>query len=283
MAAPKAVTRARRTARRDWEEETHTIWVPISEMRFDPRVNRKLRQSRVDSIAANFDPEKVGIIHLSHRGDGSYIVIEGQHRVRALVQLGWTDQRMESKVYEGLTVAEEAERMLALNDKLTVSRIDEFLIAVVASDPEAVAINNIVRDAGLVIDGQSRDGVINCVAALEKVYRGESQSADAAHPKVLGQVLDVVTSAWGRTKAAGQGDIIQGVGLVLHRYGDQVELDRLITKLAPVPGGPAGLIGRARAAREYRGGSVARNVAAIVVEVYNKGRRQGALSDWWVG
>lgn len=279
---PATAAKIKKQSRQEYEDATHTVWISISDMRFDPRVNRVLRQSRVDEIAANFDADKLGIIHLSKRDDGTYVVIEGQHRVRALVQMGWQDQRMEARVYEGLSVAQEAELMLALNDKLTLSSLDGFLIAVNAEDPEAVTINNIVNAAGLVVDNQLKDGSVTAVGALQKIYRGEaSASAGNTNPEVLAATLDIAIASWGKSKAAVNGSVLNGIGLLLHRYGDLVDRDVLVQKLGAIPGGPSGLLGRAKALREIRGSSVPRNVAATVVEVYNKSRRQGALSNWW--
>lgn len=42
-------------------------------------------------------------------------------------------------------------------------------------------------------------------------------------------------------------------------------------------GGPTNLVGQAKAQRDYKGGTVARNAASIIVSLYNKGRRTGQV------
>lgn len=83
------------------QREARLRWVPISLMRTSPVAQRELNQSRVDYIAANFDPEDLGTPTVSHR-DGHFYVIDGQHRVEALKQIGWGDQQIQCWSYDGL-------------------------------------------------------------------------------------------------------------------------------------------------------------------------------------
>lgn len=260
-----------------------TEWLRVGDLSLDSRVNRGTERTRshIEKIKREFDPNLVGIIQVSKRRDGAYLVIDGQHRCIAIKEMWGDDERVECKIHEGLALAEEAARVRGLNNTRRFSALEDFLKGVTAGDPECIAVNKIVQDAHLVIDDQSSDGHITAIGALLKIYRGEGSTTTKANGKALIQTLNVVQRSWGRVSAALQGSLLHGVGLVILRYGDQLDLDALVTKLGPVPGGPNGVLARAKQMREIRGGTVPKAVAGTVVDLYNKGRRNGSLGDWW--
>lgn len=79
-------------------------------------------------------------------------------------------------------------------------------------------------------------------------------------------------------QAALEGQVIRGLGIVAHTYNGEIDDAAFIKKLAKFNGGAPRIIGAAKAQREIKGGSVARNVAQIAVDTYNKGRRSGQLA-----
>src|SRR5215470_2943638 len=91
-------------------------WLRISELHFDPRINRTVKPSRVKTIVGEFDSDALGIIFVSKRAEGDYLVVDGQHRILALKEMGWGDQRVQCKVYPNLSLAQEAARTLRLNN-----------------------------------------------------------------------------------------------------------------------------------------------------------------------
>lgn len=259
-----------------------TTWLPVSLLRFDPQVNRDINDRNVTKICEGFDPDAFGVIEVSERPDGTYVVIDGQHRCKAIIDMGWADQRVECKVHRQLTIAQEAALFSKLNASLNLSPIEKFLKRVVAEDPVAVEVVRIAAKVGFIVDRQPRDGNIAAVVSLEKIYRGTKFSADRMQAKALEKTLLAVSQAWGHTYAAVHGDILLGVGWVVLRYNGALDVEALIPRLAAMPGGPARLLGNARGLREMKGGSsVADCIASIVVDSYNKGRRTNKLADWW--
>lgn len=259
-----------------------TEWLPIASLETDPAVNRPLSGPHVDRIAREFDPDYIGIIHVSER-DGSRVILDGQHRVAAARQLGWLDQKIECKVYRGLTFAQEAALFVHLNDFRRPTFYQSFLKRISAGDGDAVTIDEIVRGIGLRIEDQRLDGCISCVRALERIYRGEKFNVKSRQPIVLRRTLLLAKDSWGLTVEAFQGDIIHGLGLVLLRYGSKIDEKHLRSKLAPVEGGPLGILGRARTLRSFRGGTVARAVGEVIVDLYNKGKSANKLPEWKEG
>lgn len=266
---------------RQKQETTDTTeWLAISSLETDPRVNRPLSEARADRIAQELDPDYIGVLHVSERANGSRVIVDGQHRVAACRQLGWEDQKLECKVYRGLTLPQEAALFVHLNDFRRPTFFQSFLKRITAKDPDAVMIDEIVRGVGLKIDEQNIDGHISCVRTLERVFRGEKFNVRTRQPIILRKTLLIAKQAWGLTKEAMQGDILHGLGMVLLRYGKAIDEDHLHSKLAPVAGGPLGLLGKARTLRSIQGGTVAQNVAATIVSLYNKGKREHKLNEW---
>lgn len=262
--------------------EGHTIWLEISSLQYDERVQRPVNKGRVAKIAAAFDPDALGVIQVSERADGSRFVIDGWHRVMALKHIGWDNgQKVECKVRRGLTLAEEAQLFVELNNTAKPRYIDAFLVRVEAGDPDAVAVHQIIRAAGLAVDRSARDGHVCAVQALERIYRGDGRVSKSRNSAAVRDTLKVCTRSWGQASASLNGAILEGIGRVLLRYGSAVSIDDLVRKLGPFPGGAPGLLGAARATRDIRGGALANAVAGVVVDTHNKGRRSGKLPDWW--
>lgn len=262
------------------EQAITTVWLPIAALRFDPRVNRVIEESRVESIASAFDPDAVGVAEVSEREDGTYVVIDAQHRILAMIKMGWGDQRIECKVHRGLSVKQEAALALLLNNTKAWTPLEKFKKRIEAGEKIAVAINDIVTTCGYVIDGAPTDGHIGCVAALETIYTGRRFAADKTQPKVLHDTLTIATDAWGRTKHSVQGHVVNGLGGVLHQYGSLIERETLVAKLAGYPGGPGRLIGAAKGLRDSKPWSVADCVSSIIVDAYNRQKRNGKLAEW---
>lgn len=257
------------------------VWIGVDKLMVDTDVNtRPLRQARVDQLARDFDPDLVGVIHVSPRDRGMFAIIDGQHRVQAVRDALGTDQVVPCWVHKRIHTAKQASLFVGLNNSAKVPAIYEFIGKVNANQPTAVAIATVVTDAGLRLDANQGDGNIRCVATLQRLY--ELGVEAGIGPKALAQALRVVIDAWGPTNSALGGSIVEGVGLVILRYGDQLDLASLIQKLSGSKGGPLALLGQARIVKEWRGGTVPRSVAGTIVTLYNKGRRNGALSDWWL-
>ncbi len=255
-------------------------WIGVDKLVLDPVINtRPMTPTRVAVLARDFDPDLVGVIHVSPRDRGTYAIIDGQHRVQAVREALGADQVVPCWIHKGIRTAKQASLFVGLNNSAKVPPLFQFMGRVNANQPIAVAIAGIIEDAGLKLTAAAGDGKIRCVASLERVYAGSGDPVAGA--RALRLALKVVTEAWGKTASAVSGSIVEGVGLMILRYGDQVEIDSLISKLASSKGGAQALLGQARALKDWRGGTVSRAVAGSVVNVYNRGRRVGALADWW--
>lgn len=252
------------------EREARLQWVPIAETKSSPLAQRDLKQSRIDQLVASFDLEQIGTPTVNHR-DGYWYIIDGQHRIGALKEIGWGDQQIQCWAYEGLTEKEEAEKFLKLNDSLAVSAFAKFRIGVRAERAEESEIDRIVREAGLHISQAKNQGSISAVGTLRRVYRRS--------PATLARSLVIIRDAYG--DAGLEGPVIEGIGLLCHRYNGDLDDERTVTALGKAMGGVSGLMNKAEVLRKQTANARAHCVAAAAVELINSGRGGKKLPSWW--
>lgn len=246
-------------------------WVPISDMRVNPVAQRELRAHRVSKLVASFDPEQIGNPTVNLR-EGAYYVIDGQHRIEAMKAIGWGDQAVQCWTYEGLTESQEAEIFLKLNDKLSVTTFDKYKTGVQAGRPAESDVDRIVRFHGLHVARGNASGAVSCPGALLKVY-------SKCGPKALSRTLNLIAEGFG--DAGLDAFVIEGVGLMCQRYGDEIDLAKAAERFSAARGGVSGLLNRAQQIRAKTGNAKAHCVAAAAVEIYNAGRGGKKLASWW--
>jgi len=251
--------------------EARLRWVSIEQMKVSPRAQRDLVQARVDRISSAFDLEQVGTPTVNLR-DGAWYIIDGQHRVEALRQIGWGDQQIQCWAYEGLSEQDEAEKFLKLNDVLAVHAFARFRVAVRAGRDDEVAIDRIVQAAGLRISQDKGDGAISAVGTLLRVYHRSDEAT-------LARTLEVIREAYGDPGL--EAAVIDGVGLLCQRYNGDLDLESAVSRLARAHGGVNALLGRAENLRKQTGNRRGHCVAAAAVEIINAGRGGKKLPSWW--
>lgn len=216
------------------QREAVLLWVPIPLMRVSPMAQRDLNQSRVNGLAAEFDLEQLGTPTVNQR-DGLFYVIDGQHRVEALRVMGWGDQSVQCWSYSGLSETEEAEKFLKLNDVLAVHGFAKFRVGVHAGREEEVDIDRVVRGQQLHISQDKKNGSIGCVGTLRRVYRRSG-------PATLARTLGIIREAYGDPGM--EASVVDGLGLLCHRYSAEMDDIRAIERLGAAHGGVNGLLGK---------------------------------------
>lgn len=263
MSQPSGKNRVEREARLRWE--------PIGLMRVSPLAQRDLNKARVDHLVANFDLEQIGTPTVNRRNGGLYI-IDGQHRVEALREIGWGDQQIQCWVYEGLSEQDEAEKFLQLNDTLTVNAYAKFRVGVRAGREDECVIDGIVQREGLCVSQDKIPGAISAVGTLRKVY----VRSDAA---TLARTLGMIRDAYGDSGL--EAAVIDGIGLLCQRYNGELDVPVAIERLGKVHGGVNGLLGNAEKLRLQTGNLRGHCVAAAAVTIINRGRGGKKLPPWW--
>jgi hypothetical protein len=253
------------------QRDARLRWIPIAEMRVSELAQRDLNQARVDKIAVNFDPEQVGTPTVNLR-DGHFYIIDGQHRVAAMKEMGWGDQQVQCWVYEGLTQAEEAERFLKLSDTLAIDGFAKYRVGITAGRADECDIDRIVQINGLVVTKDELPGAISAVGTLRRVY-------ERSGPTVLSRTLRIVRDAYGDPGL--RAEVIDGIGMLCQRYNGELDEPKAIARLSAVMGGVNGLTGAAEILRRKTGRQKNHCVAAAAVDIINRGKGGKKLPNWW--
>lgn len=246
-------------------------WIPIAKMKVNPLAQRQINQARVDHLAVEFDPEQIGTPTVNER-DGHFYIIDGQHRIEAMKQMGWGDQQVQCWCYTGLTEEDEAERFLKLNDTLAVLALPKFRAAVTAGRERECDIDRILRAQGLVISADKIPGAIGAVGTVTRLY-------DRAGGQVLARTGRIIRDAYGDPGL--EAAVIDGIGYLCQRYNGDLDDATAVVKLSTANGGVNGLLNRAQELRLTTGNAKGQCVAAAAVEIINRGRGGGKLRSWW--
>lgn len=232
------------------------------DIEFDPKYQRELDVRRAQNIADNLDELRIGVPVVSVRSNGTMVVVDGQHRIYALCAAGAGDKPILCEVHDGLTTRKEAMLFLALNGGRTAVRaFDKFRARLVAKEPVAVEIKQIVTEAGLRIERSSQAGTVCAVNAMESVHKRNGN---------LRETLEVL-SAWSNGDPdVFDGRLIKDMSAFLNAYSD-AEPNALVERL----GGwtPERLLGAIK--RMQGSGDMSRVVAArtVIRSIYNHKNR----------
>jgi hypothetical protein len=257
--------------------------IVAAQLSTDRRFNRGIKMHWVRKIALNFDSDKFKPIVVSERTDltginmaktVAYVIIDGQHRIMALEQMGWMDQKVPCLVYTGLSFEQEAELFAISDDVLRLTRYDQHHSAFAAKRPEAVAIQEIVDRHGYCLEpGLKSGGAIQCVGALYDVYR-------EGGPEALDEVLLLFKRTWQEKGWQPVSSSFKGMRQFLSEYRGDPDFreKRLIQMLKMTP--PMDIDRPARSATAAIGGSIAINAARVIEQKYNNGLRSKRIRKW---
>lgn len=250
--------------------------VPLDQLIIDLAVQRPLEKSKSDRIAADLNLNAIGLICVSRRDNGSYSIIDGQHRVDALRTAGFDADPVDCEVFHGLTLADEAAMFRLRNNRTAVQKVDLFRVRVIEGEPVAIAVHHMLAGLGWTVQMGSASGTFAAIDALERVWTADPDG----HPPAAERAIYTLTESWGHDVTAADRNIVGGLGALYLRYGFTIEASDVIERLAKFAGGPRALVGRARGLSDLIGGRVSSAVAEIVVEEYNRRRKSRAVRPW---
>jgi hypothetical protein len=247
----------------------------VTEFSVDPSVQRQLNEPRVTALAKKFNPKMLGLITASKRADGRSYILDGQHRIAAARQKNYQGY-LATRLYENLTVAEEAALFLELNDTRKVNALDKFHVRATMGDPTAVALKACLERVGLRASGQHTGGMFAAIVSLERVYQGFTSYVNEPRLDLVEAVLTILTRAYGvQERKAFQANTVQGIGLIIHIFGKRVDPDELVAALRAIPADALAIKGRST--KDLEGGTGAQGVAKVILSLYNKGKSSRRL------
>lgn len=200
--------------------------IPFSKIDVDIRYQRNVDEKRVQVMAKNYDPSRIGVLVVAPRPHGRFVVIDGQHRRAAAALAGHNNVATLCEVHEGLSETQEAEMFLLLNEGRKPVKIwDKYRARLIAGHRVAVEMTEIVKSVGLSITSSSRRNGVAAIKAVEFAY----------HKNNLKDVLLILKKAWPSDPAGLDGELIKAVSNFVVDFGVQdaeIDHDRLTEKLS---------------------------------------------------
>lgn len=247
--------------------------VRIGDTVVDVTVQRKLDNARVNEMIANFSRQAVGVVTLNRRPNGTYSMVDGQHRRELFMRQGLEDERVTANVYNGLTRRQEAFLFTLLNATKRPSPVDIFRARLVAGHRATRRIYDMLVKRNWTITLQPGEYRFAAIRTLENMYRVD--------PVVAERTIDILTKAWNGQNDSMDYRILGGLFHMLERYAEQVIDKIMIDKLSKYPGGPSGIIGAANTFRTTMRNRSRDAVAFVLTNEYNKGERDDKRLPSW--
>lgn len=239
------------------------------------RAYQRNRRSVEDKIVDNgLNPDLFGALMVNARGKGKYAVVDGGTRFRAASRLAEGNGKVEVPclVYKW-SLEQEIENYIELNSvRLGIGSVDKFLAMVRLGNPEAIAINQLLREE---TGKEIAPSGFQCVYQIERAYRFDEGETLRSSLRVIRE-LGWLTQPKGMTQY-----IIGGVSGVLELGAKET---RAVTQWRTL-GTPSEVIDEGRrlsrlhASVGYGGGSrsMAKAVAIHLGKKYNTNLRTGRL------
>lgn len=249
--------------------------IRADQLKIDEHIQRDLDPNRADRMSKKFNRAALGTLTVSRRGPGQVFILDGQTRWTANRLAGHEEAFLNCDVFEGLTLAEEAEIYEQLNDTKRLAPLDLHKARRVRQDPVALGMDALAEKHGLQISRTSANALM-AVRSFEKLFTASEATAD--------RTLAVLTGAWHARREAVSAKILEGVGALLMRYHDQVDDKTLVAQLQAEFGGPLDLYGRSKTFGATMGSDHRDAVATLVVLAYNRHKRRtvSKLPTWEV-
>lgn len=245
----------------------------------DPHVQRRLNESRVAKIAADFHEAALGVLIVSARAADfagnpkRYVVLDGQTRLASIRKFaGAPDTKMPvvCQVFYGLTRAEEAEIFIEHNDRAAVRKLDLFRLALVAGHEWAVELDAVVKRHGYeASDSGGRERRFTAISTAQRIIK-ISGGTDA-----LDRAFDLLARSWGHRENAASAEAVDGLGLLFHRHRGAVDVPGFASKLASTDT-PKTFKAGVLAYRAATGVSRTEAAYLYVLKIYNSGRKSEA-------
>jgi hypothetical protein len=264
------------------QHKSKLVELHCKEFSIDLKVQRELNEKKAQEIADDFEPEALGLLIASKRADGHTYLIDGATRVSAARKISY-EELMATRLFEGLSIREEAELFLRYNKTRAVQAIDRFKVRVTMEEPAAVNINNVLKAFNLHVDWANNAslGVISAISTLEKVYAGCGVRDEGEYPELLYKVIKTLVDAYGSNgdRMTYSKVMLEGLGIFIASFGSRIDQERLVRVLQETS--PRQLAVQTRTLRDAkaRGGSLGKNAADTIHQIYNH-RNRNKLPDF---
>jgi hypothetical protein len=209
----------------------------VAEIKVDLAYQRAIIPARVRKLVNHYDSALVGAILVVRDADGSLTVIDGQHRVQTLRNLGI--ESVTAEVFEGLSRPDRGRLFLGRNDRSGVSRVDRDRSLATTEDEDTLNIHMASQAAGFVfLAEQAQDSTFRD-SATAKIIMTAGERAGHRDPAVNGpahlqQVLRLYATTYGVDERP-ESLLLKGLSVVLLTSRQMVDEERITNVLKGIP------------------------------------------------
>jgi len=242
----------------------------------DARAQRELTEDRVRNIVNEFDWamfETPTVVFT----EAGYVVVEGQHRVKAVRDLD-PDMLIWCMVLpESLTTPKQAQLALDIvRGRATHSAYEKWMSALHSEHPHEVQATKVLEEMGLRLGHKPSNMTISCVATIKTIVHGHQYTPEDG-AELLARTLLTVMEAWptyDHDSATSRWDfnILLAVADMHRKWWDEVDSDHLATRMKMKPAMQWRSIGKGDDKQPPHKTLFDRFVAE-----YNRGKRTGRL------
>lgn len=254
-----------------WSKLTQ-LYIPTEYQR---SVKSRASETNIAYIRANFNWGDCGALIVSPLKDSTppqYAVIDGQHRFRAAEAHGGIVE-LPCVVIDAKAAREQARNFVVINSKrVKLHPLQEYHAAVVAGEPDAVALQDILDKCKVTIASQALNirethpRVTLAVGTLLKMIQNFSE-------KQIIWVLTIIPEAYGDTPGMLRANLIRVVAQFIKAKPD-ADREKMIDALQSID--IDDLEKDARSYRQIQGGTMASAMLAVVERAYKSVGRKGA-------
>lgn len=245
--------------------------VKVSDLMIDYSYQREQSKYKVAKIARNFNYDALGVIIISIRESGEMFILDGGHRVAAMNLLGKENETIDALVYFDLTVEQEADLFVKLNeDRTKPKRSDIFDAKVASRDASALEISSVLDSLGLRISSTPGNGNIRAVSGINQIFEN-------AGPDVMKRVLYVTKEAFGNHSSSFNKEFIVSMSMLYHHCDSQISDTRMIEKLKKFvnPNNIVSLVRTNMKLNVFKDTHI--GIIHVVVSDYNKSLRKNGI------
>lgn len=265
--------------------------IRFAEVQFDPAIQRDEQPTLINDIARNWNADALGVVAISVREDPkghlSFWSLDGQQRMKGTMKAAETEAgqlrgahlnfEFAANFYYGLTVADEAQIFLELNNKISIGAYDKFRNAVLAGYEAPVQIEGVLKELGIAINQPNGFSAWSMALRVSKMEEGVQH---------LRWALKMVQDLWkrpGDPNSIYDGKVLEAFARMRHRYGSLLNRDMIIDKFNRKGATLSYLIGKGRDKARINNQRAVPALIDAITEIYNMSlseRSPKRLPDW---
>ncbi|MCJ9428567.1 DUF6551 family protein [Kordiimonas marina] len=258
-------------------------WMPLPILAIDASYQRDAASRRssalINRIADGFDWSQLQPLVVAERPDGTYFVVDGQHRLAAAEKCGV--DKLPCYIVPATALSAEANSFVGINkNRVNITPLQVYHAELAAGDPAAMQVAEIAQEAGVTIpknptvvgpqnDRVTPPKVLTCISRLKKCLL--TFGADA----VKDAMIALVEAGDDHSNYLGA-SFLEGVVMIYARHGFNgvLDPDRLIETIAERD--DDGWKEACQNLRSFEPVNVSAGYAKVIGKAYDKNLREGS-------